>query len=217
MGWHCCSHGRDSELASASRSAIRTWCAHHIPRQTLANALVQVSLKLALHPGSHSTFLAGEQELPLTALPTSDSAQPHRYKRYELARRYSWYYTAVASAGAISGLLAGLITHNLDGVYGIAGWRWLFIIEGVGSSAVGCVVWFFMADYPSTTKWLTPEERILAAQRIAHDGIGATQGTEEQIKEWTALKMTVCDWKVWALALIYALITGAQVCRSPCP
>lgn len=49
------------------------------------------------------------------------------YKRYELARRYSWYYTAVAGAGAISGLLAGLITQNLDGVHGIAGWRWLFV------------------------------------------------------------------------------------------
>ena len=72
------------------------------------------------------------------------------------------------------------------------------------------IVWFFMADYPSTTRWLTPEERILAAQRMAHDGIGATQGTDEQIKQWTALKMTVRDWKVWALTLIYALITGSQ-------
>ncbi|KXT01960.1 hypothetical protein AC579_8061 [Pseudocercospora musae] len=132
------------------------------------------------------------------------------YKRYELARRYSWYYTAVACAGIVSGLLAGLITQNLDGAHGIAGWRWLFIIEGVGSSAVGLVVWFFMADYPSTTRWLTPEERTLAAQRMAYDGIGSTQGTEEQVKEWTAFKMTISDWKVWALAVIYALVTGSQ-------
>ncbi|EME80774.1 uncharacterized protein MYCFIDRAFT_35652 [Pseudocercospora fijiensis CIRAD86] len=139
------------------------------------------------------------------------------YKRYELARRFSWYYTAVACAGIVSGLLAGLITKNLDGARGIAGWRWLFIIEGVGleecvvgSYAVGTVVWFFMADYPSTTRWLTPEERMLAAQRMAYDGIGSTQGTEEQVKEWTAFKMTISDWKVWALALMYALLTGSQ-------
>ena len=67
-----------------------------------------------------------------------------------------------------------------------------------------------MADYPSTTRWLTPEERALASQRLAHDGIGDTQGSEERIKEAVAFKMTVKDWKVWALAILYALITGSQ-------
>lgn len=67
-----------------------------------------------------------------------------------------------------------------------------------------------MADYPATTSWLTPEERLLASQRLAYDGIGETQGSEERIKESVALKMTVTDWKVWALAFLYALITGAQ-------
>lgn len=67
-----------------------------------------------------------------------------------------------------------------------------------------------MADYPSTTKWLTPEERLLAAQRLAHDGIGEAQGFGERIKELVALKMTVKDYRVWVLALLYAFITGAQ-------
>ncbi|CAK3830399.1 nicotinamide mononucleotide permease [Lecanosticta acicola] len=132
------------------------------------------------------------------------------YKRYELAQRFSWYYTAVATSGMVSGLLSGLITRNLDGAHGIAGWRWLFIIEGVGSSGLGLIVWSFMADYPSTTAWLTPEERILASQRLAHDGIGDTQGSEERIKKAVALKMTVTDWRVWALSLLHVLITGSQ-------
>ena len=51
----------------------------------------------------------------------------HRYRRFELARRYAFYYTAVSCAGAFSGLLAGLITEYLDGAHGIAGWRWLFV------------------------------------------------------------------------------------------
>jgi MFS family permease len=50
-----------------------------------------------------------------------------RYRRYELARRFAIYYTAVAVAGGLSGLLAGLITQHLDGAHGIAGWRWLFV------------------------------------------------------------------------------------------
>ena len=67
-----------------------------------------------------------------------------------------------------------------------------------------------MADYPSTTRWLTPEERILAAKRLAHDGIGNTQGVEGEIKESKAFRMTVTDWRVWVLVLLYMLVTGSQ-------
>ncbi|KAK9357753.1 major facilitator superfamily domain-containing protein [Lipomyces starkeyi] len=132
------------------------------------------------------------------------------YRRYELASRFAFYYTAVAVAGGLSGLLAGLITQYLDGARGIAGWRWLFIIDGVGSCLVGCILWFFMADYPSNTRWLTPEEQLLAAQRLAYDGIGNTQGAHGRTHELTALRMVVTDWRTWILALLYALVTGAQ-------
>jgi MFS family permease len=50
-----------------------------------------------------------------------------RYRRYELATRFAIYYTAVAVAGGLSGLLAGVITEYLDGARGIDGWRWLFV------------------------------------------------------------------------------------------
>ena len=49
------------------------------------------------------------------------------YRRYELASRFSIYYTATAVSGAFSGLLAGLITQHLDGARGIKGWQWLFV------------------------------------------------------------------------------------------
>ncbi|KAJ5602033.1 hypothetical protein N7510_011567 [Penicillium lagena] len=132
------------------------------------------------------------------------------YRRYELASRFAVYYTAVPIAGALSGLLAGVITEYLDGARGIAGWRWLFIIEGCGSTFVGCVLWFFMADYPSSTRWLTPEEQLLAAQRLAYDGLGNAQSAHGRITEKEALKMVVTDWRTWILALLYALVTGAQ-------
>lgn len=49
------------------------------------------------------------------------------YRRYEISRRFSLYFTAVTVAGALSGLLAGVITQHLDGARGIRGWRWLFV------------------------------------------------------------------------------------------
>jgi MFS family permease len=54
-------------------------------------------------------------------------ADLRRYKKYELTSRFAWLYTSVAVAGALSGLLAGLITDYMDGAAGIRGWRWLFV------------------------------------------------------------------------------------------
>lgn len=49
------------------------------------------------------------------------------YRRYELTTRYAIMYTSVPLAGAVSGLLAGVIIQYLDGIADLAGWRWLFV------------------------------------------------------------------------------------------
>lgn len=49
------------------------------------------------------------------------------YRRYQLATRFALLYTSVPIAGAVSGLLAGVITDYMEGVAGLAGWRWLFV------------------------------------------------------------------------------------------
>ncbi|KAH8690436.1 nicotinamide mononucleotide permease [Talaromyces proteolyticus] len=134
------------------------------------------------------------------------------YRRYELATRYAVLYTSVPIAGAISGLLAGIITSHMDGVSGLPGWRWLFILEGIGSVSAAIAIYFLMPDYPSNSKrFLTEEESILACNRLAADGIDLTQGNgAENIPHWVAFKMTCSDWRVWAQCLLFVLVTGAQ-------
>jgi MFS family permease len=53
------------------------------------------------------------------------------YKSTEQSGRFAAYISAAILSGAFGGLLAGAITGGLEGVCGIRGWRWLFIIEGV--------------------------------------------------------------------------------------
>ncbi|KAJ4298115.1 hypothetical protein N0V90_006014 [Kalmusia sp. IMI 367209] len=134
------------------------------------------------------------------------------YRRYELATRYALLYTSVPIAGAISGLLAGVITDHMDNVAGLPGWRWLFILEGIASIIAAMVIYFLMPDYPSNSKrFLNEEESILACNRLAVDGIALTQGTGvEQIPHWVAFKMTCSDWRVWAQCLLFVLVTGSQ-------
>ncbi|KAK7041458.1 hypothetical protein VNI00_009324 [Paramarasmius palmivorus] len=131
------------------------------------------------------------------------------YKRHELAKRYSIYYTATAVSGAFSGLLAGVITDKLKYTRGLQGWQWLLLIEGVGSCFAACFTWFILPDWPSTTKWLTPEERLIAVQRLHHDGIGNTQAGDAPSHS-ESLKMALRDWRTYYLAVMYMLATGSQ-------
>lgn len=160
------------------------------------------------------------------------------YKRYELASRFAIYYTATAVSGAFSGLLAGLITQHLDGHRGLQGWQWLFVrgphnfrpdhadiqlIEGVASSFLGFFTWMILPDWPSTTKWLSEEEQILAAQRLAYDGLASTQGASGKTGHWEACKQCFTDWKVWILVVMVSLrrhpVAGLipSTCFAPVP
>lgn len=51
------------------------------------------------------------------------------YKKEEQSKRFAVYISAAILSGAFGGLIAGAITSHLDGAHGIAGWRWLFVVE----------------------------------------------------------------------------------------
>lgn len=131
------------------------------------------------------------------------------YKRGEMGRRYSLYYTAVALSGIFGGLIAGGLIKELDGARGIPGWKWLFIVEGAITCFVSIISIFTLPDFPSTTRWLTPAERALASNRLIKDSVGDTQG-EMKISHKQAAKMTFTDWRVWSFVLTYMCTTGAQ-------
>ncbi|GAM36993.1 nicotinamide mononucleotide permease [Talaromyces pinophilus] len=86
------------------------------------------------------------------------------YRRYELASRFAVYYTAVAVAGGLSGLLAGII----EGLRLILSRLHPLVLHGRLSS---------------NTRWLTPEEYLVAAQSFAYDGLGNAQCASGHITE----------------------------------
>lgn len=58
------------------------------------------------------------------------------YKASELTHRIAILYGGVALANMFGGLIAAGVLGNLSGAHGIAGWRWLFIIEGVATCGI---------------------------------------------------------------------------------
>jgi len=97
------------------------------------------------------------------------------YTRKEIATRESILYAGNIFAIAFAGLIAAATFATLDGAHGIKGWQWLFLIEGVVTFGVAAFGILLLPDYPLTTRWLTPEERQLAHDRIERDTVGIEQ------------------------------------------
>ncbi|KAI0702850.1 MFS general substrate transporter [Cytidiella melzeri] len=87
------------------------------------------------------------------------------YKPHELQQRVGIFYASASLSGAFGGLLASAIL-NMDGVGGLAGWRWIFILEGLATVAIGFLAWMVMPADLSSAKFFTNEEREFAVWRF---------------------------------------------------
>jgi ACS family tartrate transporter-like MFS transporter len=86
---------------------------------------------------------------------------------------------------------------------GLAGWKWLFIIEGLPAVVLGIVTLFLMTDRPRNAKWLTPAERDFLEEALAVEARAKEAPGKSSIRD--ALRMP----NVWLLALgIFATNTG---------
>ncbi|KAL4870495.1 hypothetical protein BDV12DRAFT_184338 [Aspergillus spectabilis] len=98
------------------------------------------------------------------------------YKRSEAQKRFSFFFSSTTLAGAFGGVLAtGL--GKMHGVANLAGWRWVFIIEGLLTCVVAFVLFFFLPDFPEEAKWLTEEERVYMRAKLAKDSGSAGNDT----------------------------------------
>jgi D-galactonate transporter len=98
----------------------------------------------------------------------------------------------------ISGLLLGL-----DGVMGLRGWQWLFILEGIPSVLLGIVTWFYLTDRPAHATWLGAEQKAWLAAKL-----DAEIAAKEAVKRFT-LAQALASPKVITLSLIYFGFVGA--------
>lgn len=74
------------------------------------------------------------------------------------ARVLTAFIVAAPVSAAVGGPLAGVLLQ-LDGVLGVAGWRWLFVAEAAPSVALGLVMFAVLPSHPRQARWLSPAER----------------------------------------------------------
>jgi ACS family tartrate transporter-like MFS transporter len=87
---------------------------------------------------------------------------PREYR----TRIIAWFMVAIPISSVIGGPLSGALLA-LDGRLGLAGWQWLFIVEGLPTVLVGLLLYTQMTDRPEEATWLTADERRIVATRLA--------------------------------------------------
>ena len=118
------------------------------------------------------------------------------------AKAVALFMTATAIAGVVGGPLSGLLL-TLHGIAGLAGWQWLFLVEGLPAIIMGFVVLNYLCERPEQAEWLEPEERFWLQERLQ------LESEHKQRHNSYTLLQALVNPKVWLLSLIYfTLVIG---------
>ncbi|KAF7355303.1 MFS general substrate transporter [Mycena sanguinolenta] len=90
------------------------------------------------------------------------------YKPHELQLRVGIFFSSASLSGAFGGLLATAIL-NMDGIGGLAGWRWIFILEGLATVVASFIAFIFLPESIAEAGFFTPEEKEFALRRFHED------------------------------------------------
>jgi len=111
------------------------------------------------------------------------------------ARAVAWFMTANPLAGVIGSPISGALL-GLHGA-GLAGWQWLFLVEGTPAVILGGTVFWFLANSPKEARWLAEEQRDWLVGELEREQKADSFGQRDGL--WSVL----ADWRVWALSLVY--------------
>jgi MFS family permease len=113
------------------------------------------------------------------------------------ARMVAWFMIAIPISSAIGSTISSLLIQHGDGVFGLAGWRFMFLVEGVPAILLAFVTWFYLTDKPSDARWLTPaESKWMQAQ------LDRERAQTEQTHHWP-LRKALTHRRILGLAFVY--------------
>jgi ACS family tartrate transporter-like MFS transporter len=106
------------------------------------------------------------------------------------------FMAAIPASSAIGAPISGLIL-GMNGIGGLDGWQWLFIIEAAPAVLLGFVTYFYLTDRPADAHWLAADERTWLSDRL--DAERRQREAVHNLSVWEAM----LNPRVWALALVY--------------
>jgi ACS family tartrate transporter-like MFS transporter len=123
------------------------------------------------------------------------------FPQHMRARAISRFYIALPLSGVLMGAVAGLLL-GLQGKAGLAGWQWLFLVEGLPAIVLSIVLLVFLPRGPEEAKWLTEEERQWMLHHVCPSG--TVDGHNIHIGR------ALLDRRVWQISLVFLCMLGTS-------
>ena len=114
-------------------------------------------------------------------------------------RAVARFMTATAIAGVVGGPVSGALME-MNGVAGLAGWQWLFLMEGLPAVILGFVTLAYLPDGPKSASWLSPGEKVWIASRLEEEHKHVLEHGHHTLRD------AMSSGRVWNLSLIYFAI-----------
>lgn len=132
------------------------------------------------------------------------------YKPEEIGKRTAIFTSSGLAGTLFSGIMQGSIYTNLDGVSGLPGWRWLFVIDFLITFPVAIYGFLVFPDTPSSTnaRYLSAEERTLAVERLPK--VVKQRG----MLGWGLMKRVVLSWHWWAFVMLWIAGSNTEMYSS---
>lgn len=109
------------------------------------------------------------------------------------ARTVARFMTAGPLSGVVGGPLSGALL-GLQGKSGLAGWQWMFILEGLPAIVLGAIAWTYLVDRPADAPWLTPEQKSWLQQVLQNETKAIAQSHG---------RGAIQVWPILILSLVY--------------
>ncbi|TFV93966.1 MFS transporter [Oxalobacteraceae bacterium OM1] len=117
------------------------------------------------------------------------------YGPQRMARAIALVFLAGPIGGIVGGPVSAWLITRLAGAAGLAGWQWMFLVEGLPCIVLGILAWRLLADRPADVSWLSSDEK-----RLLDSELGGTLGHSH------SFKAVAKDPKIYVLALAYFCI-----------
>jgi MFS transporter, ACS family, tartrate transporter len=117
----------------------------------------------------------------------------------ERARTVAMFVVGGVLAGVIGSPISGALLH-LDGFGGLAGWQWLFLLEGIPAVLMGLVVLLVLPNRPQDARWLSPAQKDWIQERLTKDPKPLVSAPHH------GLIGIFTNGRVWLLCLLYFLM-----------
>jgi D-galactonate transporter len=121
----------------------------------------------------------------------------HWFPARERARAVATFMTAAVIASLVGNPISGAILHFMNQTGGLAGWQWVFLLEGIPAIVLGFITLYYLTDRPEQATWLTEAERSWLAERMKWEE------KERHERHGLSLLAALTDPRVWLLIAVY--------------